>query len=393
MKILFVANRVPYPPFRGDKLKIYNLAKQLQGKHELHLIAVAETETDLSYREPLEAIFDKVEFFKISKFQSYVNALFALLGNKPLQVSYFKSRKLKRTLHNLIHREKYNAIHVQHLRMAQFVEDQDKFNVILDLPDAFSLYWKRRSENSRDFIQRFFAFVEYKRLLDYEKKILPTFPLNLVCSAEDLKYLQDNSKATISLLPNGVDTEMFCKKPGVIPVKGRVLFTGNMDYEPNIDAVCYFVDEIWPLVLKEVPSAQFVIAGQRPVHRVMNLASNNIHITGFVDDISIEYAKAEVVVAPLRFGAGTQNKVLEAIAVGTPVVCTEIGFKGLELESGQGAILANGNVGFAKVVIQLLQNEELRKKVSNSGSDIIHDRFGWKAVAAKLEQYLAETGR
>jgi glycosyltransferase involved in cell wall biosynthesis len=95
----------------------------------------------------------------------------------------------------------------------------------------------------------------------------------------------------------------------------------------------------------------------------------------------------------LRFGAGTQNKVLEAIAVGTPVVCTEIGFKGLELESGQGAILANGPVRFANTVIQLLHNEELRRKVSNSGSDIIHSKFGWKAVALKLEQYLAETGR
>jgi glycosyltransferase involved in cell wall biosynthesis len=365
----------------------------LQGKHELHLIAVAESETDLSYQEPLEAIFDNVEFFKISKIRSYINTLLAVFGRKPLQVSYFKSNRLKKHLQEKIARENYNAIHVQHLRMSQFLNDNEKFNVILDLPDAFSLYWKRRSENARNKIQQFFAYTEYKRLLEYEKRVLPTFPLNLVCSAEDLKYLQENSKATISILPNGVDTDMFCKKPGIIPTRGRVLFTGNMDYEPNIDAVCYFVEEIWPIILKEVPSAQFVIAGQRPVTHVKNLASDTIHITGFVEDISLEYAKAEVVVAPLRFGAGTQNKVLEAIAVGTPVVCTEIGFKGLELESGQGAILANGPVRFANTVIQLLHNEELRRKDSNSGSDIIHSKFGWKAVALKLEQYLAETGR
>jgi glycosyltransferase involved in cell wall biosynthesis len=163
-----------------------------------------------------------------------------------------------------------------------------------------------------------------------------------------------------------------------------------MDYAPNVDAVVYFANEILPLIQQKFPNTKFVIAGQRPVPKVQELASEHISVTGFVEDIAAVYNTASVVVAPLRFGAGTQNKVLEAMAMGIPVVCSNIGFKGLGINSGDGAIMQTDPTAFANSVIELLSSEELRKNVGAKGMKVIQDNFGWDAIAALLASYLKE---
>ena len=137
-----------------------------------------------------------------------------------------------------------------------------------------------------------------------------------------------------------------------------LLFTGNMDYAPNVDAVQYFVEEVFPIIKQQHPQVKFIIAGQRPVKKVLDLASDDVQVTGFIKDLAAVYNQASVVVAPLRFGAGTQNKVLEAMAMGVPVVCSNIGFKGLGIESGEGAIMQTDPQQFAQSVICLLYTSE-----------------------------------
>lgn len=392
MKILFVANRVPYPPYRGDKLKIWNLANRLKEDHELHLITIAQTREDLAYQARLEEVFKSVSVLFMPKWKSALNTALGIFSSRPFQVSYFRSAAFQALLEKKM-REGFDAVHVQHLRMAQYFGDKPDDHVILDLPDAFSLYWKRRSANAHSWLMRRFAEMEHRRLLKYEKQTLPGFGLNLVCSEEDAAYLRENTGARIEVLPNGVDTSVFHPKHQIERIRGRILFTGNMDYEPNIDAVVWFCEKIFPAVLKAHPQAQFVIAGQRPVARVQALAGRKVSVTGFVQDISEEYAKADVVVAPLRFGAGTQNKVLEALAMGVPVICTQIGFKGLGIESGLGALLAADAEDFASKVNQLLESDEKRTKLATGGGDIIRSRFSWDAVALKLGQFLKSVSK
>lgn len=392
MKLLFVANRVPYPPFRGDKLKIWNLANRLKHHHELYLITIAESREDLAYREQLETVFRKVWIFYMPKWLSAVNTALGLFGRLPLQVAYFRSAAFSRMLSGVCREVKPNAIHVQHLRMAQYFADTaiDKSHIVLDLPDAFSLYWKRRSENSGSWWMRKFAALEYKRLVRYEQQTLVKYPLNLVCSPEDAAYLTELTGANIKVLPNGVDTSVFHPRSTTPFEPGRILFTGNMDYEPNVDAVTFFCKELFPAILKRQPHARFVIAGQRPVPRVLKLAADNVEITGFVPDIADEYAKAEVVIAPLRFGAGTQNKVLEAMAMGIPVVCSKVGFKGLGIKSGEGAVLAADSEQFIDEVCRILADREYRAKLAGSGGDTIRTLYSWDAVSNKLGEYLTE---
>jgi sugar transferase (PEP-CTERM/EpsH1 system associated) len=390
LKILFIANRFPYPPFRGDKLKIYNLCKRLAEKNEIHLITFTEHKSDLQYLDKLSPIFKRMEIVNLPKLQSLFNSAVGLFQKFPLQVQYFKSNEFSSRLKQLLSEEKYDAIHVQHIRMAQYAIPYKQYFRILDLPDAFSLYWQRRKEVPRSILSKMLDNIESKRVIKYEEYVLNEFNLNLVCSQEDQAFLIKNHQVSnIELLPNGVDTQQF--KPGKHDYSHNetLLFTGNMDYDPNVDAVIYFVDEILPTIVKAFPNVKFVIAGQRPIEKVKALDNGkNVFVTGFIPDLSDTYNSASVVVAPLRFGAGTQNKVLEAMSMGIPVVCSNIGFKGLGIKDGEGAFMRLGANEFADQVIKLLSDEELRKATGKKGIEVIEKSFTWETISEKLAAFL-----
>lgn len=393
MKLLLLANRIPYPPYRGDKLKIWNLAKRLSKRHELYLVSFTQTEEDRQYIPELETVFAEVHLVHLPKWKSALSCLQGLWNPLPFQVLYFKSAAMKACLDMLLEKHHFDAVHVQHLRMAPYLAKEKRLKRILDLPDAFSLYWERRKKIKRGFLLTQFENLEQKRVLSYER-ILKEYDLSLVCSAEDLQYLKNlHQIQNIRLLPNGVDLTTFAAKDHDYAHNGSLLFTGNMDYAPNVDAVVYFVREILPLIHQKFPEVIFTIAGQRPVEKVQALAGAKVIVTGFIKDLAPVYNNASVVVAPLRFGAGTQNKVLEAMAMGIPVVCSNIGFKGLNIESGEGAVMETEKSAFANSVCRLLASEALRKSVGEKGRQTISQRFDWDVITAQLEDYFKEITR
>lgn len=390
MKILFLANRVPYPPFRGDKLKIFNLARRLCAQHELHLLTFAQNEEDWKYEDELKKIFSTVKFISQPKWKSALHCIGGLFDGTPFQVHYFRSTAMKNAVKQILTEHQFDVVHVQHLRMAQYFQDQQNIPRILDLPDAFSLYWQRKQANTKNPVLRFFEQKEQKRVYQYER-ILAQYNLSLVCSREDKQYLeQEHHLENVSLLPNGVDTDTFAPRNHDYSHNNTLLFTGNMDYGPNVDAVQYFAAEILPLVKIKFPEIQFIIAGQRPIPKVLALAGDSIKVTGFIQDLAAVYNSASVVVAPLRFGAGTQNKVLEAMAMGVPVVCSNIGFEGLHIQSGEGAIMQTDPQAFAQSIIELLSSESHRKTVGEQGVSIIRSRFSWDIIAKQLGVYFAQ---
>ena len=393
MKLLFLANRVPYPPYRGDKLKIFNLAKRLKGEHELHLLTFAQNQEDLQYKAELEKIFTEVHFIYLPKWKSALKCLTALWSSKPLQVLYFQSSAMQVQLDTLLSKHTFDAIHVQHLRMSPYLSERKDVPRILDLPDAFSLYWERRKTVKRGLLTTIFENIEQKRVLAYEP-ILKEYDLSLVCSQEDLEYMQKtHGTKNMRLLPNGVDMTTFRAGGHDYTHNNTILFTGNMDYAPNVDAVVYFTESILPLIRAKMPDARFVIAGQRPVSKVAELANDHVEVTGFVKDLAAMYNTASVVVAPLRFGAGTQNKVLEAMAMGIPVVCSHIGFGGLGIKSGEGAVMQTDPRAFAESVIDILSSEEERIRIGTEGMRVIQTKFDWDVVAQTLNGYFKEVAK
>jgi polysaccharide biosynthesis protein PslH len=393
LRLLFLANRIPYPPYRGDKLKIYNLARRLSVKHELHLVTFTQTEEDKKYISELEKVFKSVHTIHLPGWRSALNCINFLWNSLPFQVLYFRSKKMQQKLDEVITSLSFDAIHVQHIRMAPYLANKKDLSRILDLPDAFSLYWERRKKTRRNLFRQIFENIEQKRLLRYEP-VLMEYQLSLVCSSEDKEYLETTHKiSNIKLLPNGVDLDTFKEMDHDYSRNHRLLFTGNMDYAPNVDAVVYFVEEIFPLITRQFPSVKFIIAGQRPVEKVQALANDNVLVTGFIKDLAAEYNEASVVVAPLRFGAGTQNKVLEAMAMAIPVVCSNIGFSGLGITSGEGAIMETEAEKFANAVCELLASEKYRHETGSKGKQVIRQNFDWDVIALKLEGYFKEVSK
>jgi sugar transferase (PEP-CTERM/EpsH1 system associated) len=387
LKILFLANRIPYPPFRGDKLKIYNLARRLQEGNELYLIAFVEQKSEFTYKSELDKIFKEVHLVYQPKWKSWLNAALNFLGTQPFQLAYFRSKQMADKLSSFLSSHSIDVIHTQHLRMSQYTKELEEYPRILDLPDAYSLYWKRRKEVKRPWYNRVFDSLESGRVIEAEK-VVHQYDLNLVCSVEDRDHLLNiHPGAEVGLLRNGVDLETFTYKNHDYSRAKTLLFTGNMDYAPNVDGVAYFAEELFDRIREKFPEVRFVIAGQRPVKQVSDLASEKIEVTGFVEDISAMYEQADVVIAPLRFGAGTQNKVLEAMAMGVPVVCTDIGFKGLEIESGQGVFHAQNGDHFVHHVCALLESEELRKSTGRKGLELAKTKFSWDGISKQLMEH------
>ena len=411
---------MPYPPYRGDKLKIYNLATELSANHELHLITIAESQEDVdsvsvlqkpfflddaaaqtfnpgattnndrsTTTNPNEGIqlFDSIQYVYRPKWRSILSSAIGLFSKRPIQVSFFRSKPFANKLEHLLDNHHFDVIHVQHLRMAQYFEDGAPSNAILDLPDAFSLYWKRRESAAKNPFDKAFRGLEYKRLANYEKLMLPKFAQSLVCSTEDRDYLINAGITNVDVLPNGVSLKSFSPQGSDAIIKNRILFTGNMDYAPNVDAVQYFVDEIFPLILEKHPESHLVTSGQRPVKAALELVCNRIEVTGFIEDLSLEYAKANVVVSPLRIGAGTQNKVLEALAMNQAVVCSKVGFLGLGLKSGEGILMGETAHEFANHVVSILTSEELRKRLGETGGQHVRSTFAWSGISQQLLSY------
>lgn len=371
-------------------MKIYNLARRLKDRHELHLLTFAQNEEDLSYKAELEKVFKTVHFIYLPKWRSALNCLAGLWSATPFQVLYFKSRALAAKLQELVATEHFDGIHVQHLRMSPYLAANKELPRILDLPDAFSLYWERRKMVKRGLLTTLFENEEQKRVLKYER-ILKEYNLSLVCSSEDLNYLEKtHHTGNLRLLPNGVDLTTFSARNHDYSHNHTLLFTGNMDYAPNVDAVIYFAQSILPVIRARFPDVKFIIGGQRPVPKVQELANDHVLVTGFIKDLAETYNSASVVVAPLRFGAGTQNKVLEAMAMGVPVVCSHIGFGGLGIASGEGAIMQTTPDGFANSVIELLSSADTRRTVGEAGMRVIKTKFDWNIIALQLEQYFRE---
>ncbi len=393
MKLVFVANRIPYPPFRGDKLKIFNLACCLAPEHELHLITFYETKKELDYEVELLKVFTTVTLIPLKKWQCLLNTVLALfIPGKPLQVGYFHSRKFKNTLKQSLDRIQPQAIHVQHLRMAQQIPLEYRPLALLDLPDAISLYYQRRANHVTSPLLKLAFSFETNRLKKYEHSILPQFPKVLCCSAEDGKHLQQlHPDIKIGILENGVDVQTYAPRSTENHGPIKLLFTGNMIYAPNVDAVQYFADEIFPSIQEKFPEVVFEIAGQKPTPQVLALAQRDgISVTGFIPNLADAYAPATLVVAPLRFGAGTQNKVLEALSMNIPVICSPIGFHGIGLTHGEGIWCELDTSNFILRINQILSDTQKHKDLATAAGEKIRTRFNWHSIAKQLEVYCLE---
>jgi polysaccharide biosynthesis protein PslH len=308
MKVLVLLSRVPYPLEKGDKLRAFNQIRELSKKHQIILFALNDTKLDEKALTELKKYCVAISIVKFSKFTIFFNLLRALFNGKPLQVGYFYFEKAQKKVNELIKKHSPDHIYCQLIRTAEYVKDHPGIPKTLDYMDVFSKGIERRKSTDPFYMKPFLA-LEYRRLLKYERKVFERFNNRTIISEQDRALIPHSRRTMITVVPNGVDTSYF--KPMHHAKDFELLFNGNMNYPPNIESVEYLVEKVMPYVWNKMPGTRLLISGASPSAAVLDLASDKVIVSGWVEDIRVNFSRSKVLVAPMQISNADQHRTAE----------------------------------------------------------------------------------
>jgi len=388
MNILFLTSRNPFPPIGGDKLRVFKFLEFLSKEHSITLFLFTDRKFKDSDIDSYSKYFSRIEVIYLPSYISYLNCLAGLFGELPLQVYYYRSGKMKRLIDKEI--GKFDLVFVHLIRMAEYVKKYNNIAKILDLTDAISLNYERSIKYQKG-LSYLKNKIEKKRVLKYETMVINYFDKSLMVSETDKNYLNKYAKMdSVEVVPNGVNIEYFSFNGNKFD-SGNIVFVGNMRTNPNNDAVKYFCNSIFDLVLEKYPDVKFYIVGANPTREVLALGKRrNIIVTGEVEDVRDYIRKAVVSVCPMRTGSGIQNKILEAMALGTPVITSTIGHEGIDAVPGDEILVCDDRYEFAEKIIRLIEDSDLRNKIVFNGRKLIEEKYSDKIIAKKVKRILGE---
>ena len=382
MKIFVLLPRIPYPLEKGDKLRAFNQIKQLAKNNEVVLCALNDKNIDEQKAfQALQPYCSSINFIKLSKPRILFGMVSAFLKGLPMQCGYFYNRKAAKKVDTLIEKHQPDILYGQLVRVAEYIRHKNTPKAI-DYQDVFSYGMKRRRDIA-SWITRPVFNMEYQRLCRYEAKVFDEFDVKTIISKPDRDLIPHPKKDEILIIPNGVDHEFF--KPQQQEKRYDIVFTGNMSYAPNVNAVDYLANEILPLVWKQVPEAKMYIAGATPDPKVRKAASDRIIISGWLDDIRDAYAQSRVFIAPMRIGTGLQNKLLEAMSMGLPAITTPLANASLGAKPDEEILVGSNAEELARHIITLLTNTDKASQIAQAGFDFTNRVYDWGKTTEKLE--------
>jgi sugar transferase (PEP-CTERM/EpsH1 system associated) len=389
MRIFYICRRVPFPPDRGDKIAAFNEIRHLAARHEVHVFCLGDGVQDLANISGMKAFAKSVTASPIDEFTIKRRALEALFTAQPLSVAALNERKLHDAIQEKFAELRPDLIIVYSCNMAQFAEHFPDVPRIMHFGDLDSLKWRQYAERSSMPLNWIYA-LEEQRLLGYERHIAQIFSHALVhteIEKGDFERLIPGIPVTV--VGNGVDLDYF-RSAGETKKPASMVFTGVMDYRPNIDAVVWFCNEILPIVQTEIPTANFTICGSRPVPAVRRLAKRRgVMVTGRVADARPYLDRAEIFVAPLRMARGVQNKVLEALAMGLPCVASTAAWRGTVVRAAEGILATDDPQEFARHLIDLLGDSNRRAEMARRARAAAEANYRWEDQLSHLDQVVA----
>jgi sugar transferase (PEP-CTERM/EpsH1 system associated) len=390
--ILFLAHRVPYPPDRGDKIRSYHLLRHLAAQRRVHLAAFADDPRDMD-RPELAAVTASRAIVRRTKSQA-VAGLQALASGRPLSLTAFDHAAMRRAVAEVLAREKIETIFVFSSQMAQYVPAATRQRVIMDFVDMDSAKFATYAHTARG-PMRWMLAREARLLMAYETEVAARADASLFVSEAEAGLFRRSTGGEAHAIENGIDTEYFDPLVDFEAVEaGRALivFTGQMDYRPNVDAVNWFVEDILPRVRVTHPDARFAIVGRNPGDAVRALArQEGVIVTGEVADVRGWLAAAAVVVAPLKLARGIQNKVLEAMAMARPVVASAAAAEGIDHKGT--IVVGETEAGMTEAVTLLLGDPQSALELGRDARARVMARYGWGARLAPLDALLGIPAR
>jgi len=385
LKILVVSPYIPAETGHGSWIRTHNLMKALAKTHELHLLAFSNMAQQKTGKSPL---FKKTHIIKKNVRplgeQSKLRIVAGVLSPKPYLININHSKKMAEKLGELLSRERFDIIYFNQLQMAQYRTQVEGIPCVLDQHNIETHYIYSYVKSRKNPLLKALAYFEYLKTKAFESRTCKEFNKVFVVSEADREYLQQICpEANSSVIENGVDLNYFKyqqnEKSG-----NNILFVGVLDKIANCEAVHFFHKQVWPKIKEKIPDASFFVVGKNPAKSIREIEGNGVKVTGFVKDVREFYQISKVAVVPLFCGGGTKIKIIEAMALGTPVVSTTKGIEGLDVSNNVNILVADSAEEFAEKTIALLKSEELRNKLGQKARAIVEADYEWKKIGQKL---------
>ncbi|HAL61073.1 MAG TPA: glycosyl transferase family 1 [Chloroflexi bacterium] len=391
MKILFLTPELPYPPDRGASIRSFNLIKNLAPRHEIHLLSFSAKESDLAEAGPLLDLCSQIETLPTPHRSTLQRLLPVLLSPLPDMALRLPSSEFESKLWALLQEEDFDVVQVEAIEMARYIptitESRRPPRLTFDDINAEYLLQRRAFETDLRHLRwlgAVYSLIQWGKLRRYEAWACRRADQVVAVSETDKEALcRLVPGLPVSVVPNGVDTQYYQPTEG--ETDGSLVFTGKMDFRPNVDGVLWFFERVWPLVKGRLPQARLLVVGRNPSPRLSPLLQDpQVRVTGFVPDVRPYIAQANIYLVPLRMGGGTRLKVLEAMAMGKAIVSTSLGCEGIKT-TGQELVIADNESDFAQRVIDLWGDEKRRKGLGVAARRLAKE-YDWKVITPLLEQ-------
>ena len=384
MRILCLTSRLPYPPNRGDRLRAFHFLEHLSCQHELTLASFIADESERECVAPLQTFCREVHIVPMSPRRSALSVGINIWRREPLQVLYYRLPAMRDLLAELVATNDFDAAYVHLFRMAPYVAHYRELYRIVDLTDVISKEIGL-SLPYRGLASRLVYGIEKRRITRYEQWVAQSFEETWLISEADRQVLAPACpSANIQVVPNGVDfSEFYPTGQGCQP--NSLIFVGHLGVFHNIDAAMHLATSLLPLVREQIPDCTLSIVGAEPDPQIQQLDQDpSVTVTGFVPDLNRQLNQAAVFVAPLRFAAGIQNKVLEAMAAGTPVVTTSLINEGLGARPDHDLLVADDVESTVRKIVILLQDERHREQIARAGRQFVHRKYSWNHAVNRV---------
>ncbi|MFX1678183.1 TIGR03087 family PEP-CTERM/XrtA system glycosyltransferase [Mitsuaria sp. CC2] len=400
--ILYLVHRLPYPPNKGDKLRSYHLLKHLTAHHKVWLGTFVDDAEDWAHVPALQAQCEALYAVDLNPLLARVASLRGLATGEALSLPYYRHRAMRDWIATIAKTQRFDAIVVFSSTMAQYAEQLREIAgpvpMLVDFVDVDSAKWTDYAKANR-WPMSWLYRREGRELLAYERRVAEQARCSFFVTEGEKALFQrlSSTGAPVEALGNGVDSGYFAPLPQQANPFAEdelpLVFTGAMDYWPNVDAVQWFAAEVLPQLRQRWPTLRFTIVGRAPTPAVLALAGEAVRVTGTVPDVRPYLQHAAAVVAPLRLARGVQNKILEAMAVGRPVVAARSCVEALGADgvlAGQDLLSADSAADYLELVHALLSAPTRAQAIGQQARERVLRQFSWQAHLAKLDGYLPQ---
>ncbi|HWR17315.1 MAG TPA: TIGR03087 family PEP-CTERM/XrtA system glycosyltransferase [Terriglobales bacterium] len=389
MKILFICHRFPYPPNRGGKIRPFNMIRHLSQNHEVTVASLAQTQQEHDEGAPLREHCRQVIAEVEPSLDRWRRAVFALPTSTPSSAAYFSSPRLRQRILDCFRRNSFDLVWVHCAFMGQYAEGLNAPFRILDYGDLDASKWLDYAKFKAPPLAWGYG-IEAHKLRKYEKHLATRFnQVTVTAQGEKEEFESFGIPTPCTLIPNGVDFSYFQLLPDR-NVKQVIAFLGRMDYFPNVDGVSFFARSVFPFIREKHPAAEFRIVGSNPLPSVKELASiPGISVTGYVPDVRPYVQDAAVSVVPLRIARGTQNKTLECISMGIPVVSSSTAAKGIQARPNEHLLVADTPQQYAQAVSKIFEDPDWAARMAEAGRIHIQKTHNWANSMLILDSVIA----